>query len=205
MQFTYSRFGTKLSAKSGILELMDDLGTALSGKDKMIMMGGGNPAHIPEIEQIWRNRMHELVRNGKELDAMLGNYDSPRGNPEFLEALAGYFRNQYGWAIGPENIALTNGSQNAFFILFNMLAGEMPDGSFRKIVLPLVPEYIGYADQGIGEEFFQSFRPEIEIQSGLAAVLAAQARPGRVRVCWPGGSVASPSSNDRWSDPCWPC
>jgi alanine-alpha-ketoisovalerate/valine-pyruvate aminotransferase len=34
-------------------------------------------------------------------------------------------------------------------LLFNLLAGRMPDGSRKKILLPLVPEYIGYSDQGI--------------------------------------------------------
>jgi Alanine-alpha-ketoisovalerate (or valine-pyruvate) aminotransferase len=43
-----------------------------------------------------------------------------------------------------------------FFSLFNLLAGDMQDGSFRKILLPLVPEYIGYADQGLSTEMFVS-------------------------------------------------
>ncbi len=64
--------------------------------------------------------------------------------------------------MSPENIALTSGGQTAFFYLFNLLAGKMPDGTVRKILFPLVPEYIGYAAQGLDAEIFRSFQPEIE-------------------------------------------
>ncbi len=33
----------------------------------------------------------------------------------------------------------------------------------KKILLPLAPEYIGYADAGIDEDIFVSYRPEIEL------------------------------------------
>ena len=39
--------------------------------------------------------------------------------------------------------------ESAFFYLFNMLAGEFSDGTMGRILLPLAPEYIGYADQGL--------------------------------------------------------
>ena len=38
----------------------------------------------------------------------------------------------------------------------------MPDGSRRKILLPLVPEYIGYANQGVGGDLFRAVTPLIE-------------------------------------------
>jgi len=37
----------------------------------------------------------------------------------------------------------------------------MPDGSKRKVLLPIAPEYIGYADQGLSEGMFVSVKPEI--------------------------------------------
>ena len=65
--------------------------------------------------------------------------------------------------MGPENIAITNGSQSSFGILFNVLAGDFSDGSFRKILLPLTPEYVGYSDVGIHEQpIFEGHRPSIE-------------------------------------------
>ena len=64
-------------------------------------------------------------------------------------ALADCFAEAYGWPIGEANVAIVNGSQIAAFYLLNMFSGHFADGSRRKILLPVVPEYIGYADQGI--------------------------------------------------------
>jgi valine--pyruvate aminotransferase len=46
--------------------------------------------------------------------------------------------------------------------LFNLLAGEFDDGSQRRVLLPLTPEYVGYADLGLGENLFISQKPVIE-------------------------------------------
>ena len=148
---------------SGIYDLMLDLGDALTKNPEMRMMGGGNPGHIPEVQQIWRERMKALVDGeGGEFDRMLANYDGPQGNPAFLEALADLLNRQDGWDVKPSNLAVTNGGQTAFFFLFNMLAGECADGSKKRILLPLAPEYIGYANQGVGEDLFDTRRPRIE-------------------------------------------
>ncbi len=72
-------------------------------------------------------------------------------------------RDTYGWDISEKNISLTNGSQSGFFYLFNLFSGKQPDGSFKKILLPLAPEYIGYGDAGIDEDIFVSSPPEIEL------------------------------------------
>ncbi len=158
----FSLFGQQLQSRSGILELMEDLGKALGNSQAMRMMGGGNPARIPELESIWRARMREILDNGDEFDRMLGHYDPPTGNPLFLRTLADLLRQEYGWNIGPENISVTHGGQTAFFCLFNLLAGAFPDGSHRRILIPLMPEYIGYAAQGLAPGMFRSYRPEIE-------------------------------------------
>jgi valine--pyruvate aminotransferase len=49
-----SKFGAKLTEESGILRLMDDLGEALSAGERTLMLGGGNPARIPEMEAKFR-------------------------------------------------------------------------------------------------------------------------------------------------------
>ncbi|MCK5675468.1 MAG: hypothetical protein KAH99_00470 [Verrucomicrobia bacterium] len=51
-----SKFGEKLTRKAGITALMDDLGAAMEGAD-MLMLGGGNPAHIPEVQDRFRKRI----------------------------------------------------------------------------------------------------------------------------------------------------
>lgn len=160
-----SVFACNLAAESGIVELMDDLGQALAAGDGRVkMMGGGNPAHIPEMETIWRERMRELLEDGSgEFDRVLGDYDPPVGNPAFCEAVAQFLNHEYGWTLTRENVAVTNGGQTAFFFLLNRFAGLMPAGGVKRILLPLVPEYIGYGDQGVSTgALFDARRPLIE-------------------------------------------
>ena len=158
-----SSLGHRIAKGSGIEHLMDDLGKALSGHEPApLMLGGGNPAHIPEIEAVWKKRMLEIVNDPSVLRRTLGIYDPPRGNAGVIRALADLLRHEFGWPVGPENIAITPGGQTAFYFLFNLLAGTRDDGSRGKILFPLMPEYIGYANQGLEPGMFASLRPEIQ-------------------------------------------
>ena len=157
-----SRFGRKITGISGIGQLMDDLGIALAGGRDIMMLGGGNPAQIPEVQKSFRASMENLLRDGDKFERTISSYGPPGGDHEFIEAVRALLRGQFGWDIQPKNIALTDGSQTAFFILFNIFAGVFEDGTRRKILFPLVPEYIGYCDVGIAEDLFVSYRPQIE-------------------------------------------
>lgn len=160
--FQRSEFGRALTSGSGIEELMEDLGHAMAaGGSGMLMLGGGNPGYIPEIEKLLAQRMRELVADPVAFRRMLGNYDPPRGNTAFLEAFAAMLRRELGWDIGAENLAVVCGGQTAFFQLFNLLAGRARDGATRRILFPLAPEYIGYASQGLVPGMFRALAPEI--------------------------------------------
>lgn len=158
-----SRFGKKLCTDAGIVSLMDDLGEALRVNPDMIFMGGGNPARIPRMEQVFENALRATLASHEETHQLLGLYQPPQGDAQLLDALANLLAEEYGWPISRENIALANGSQSAFFVLFNLFAGEYPDGSTKRIQLPLTPEYLGYSDQGISPDFFTATRPSIEM------------------------------------------
>ncbi len=162
MDFEFSRLGLELGSRSGIGELMEDLGNALASGEDVKMLGGGQPAHIPEVNALWRRRMEEILGDPGALERMLANYDPPRGNPGFIAALATLFRREFGWDVDGSNFAVTAGGQTAFFFLFNLLGGEMADGRRRRILLPLVPEYIGYANQGTCGGMFKALPPKIE-------------------------------------------
>ncbi|RMF15945.1 MAG: valine--pyruvate transaminase [Gammaproteobacteria bacterium] len=157
-----SLFGEKFAGESGISLLMKDLGAALAGGDQ-IMMGGGNPGYVPEIEQALMARLGKLSEDVNLFRRAVGIYDAPQGEAQCIEALADYLSQTYGWPVGPENICLTNGSQTAFFMLFNLLAGPCRDGVHRHILLPVTPEYIGYADAGVHAGTFVARRPRIEL------------------------------------------
>ena len=159
----FSDFGKRFAGEIGIGELMDDLGEALVADPAPLMLGGGNPAHVPEVQAVFKKRMENILSKHGEFERVIGNYDTPQGAKAFVCALADLFRDEFGWSIGPENIALTNGSQNAFFSLFNLFAGRFEGGHSKQILLPLAPEYIGYAEVGLEPDFFRSVRPDIEI------------------------------------------
>src|SRR5579885_2946972 len=123
LRLKFSLFGERLGGRSAIRELMEDLGAALAGGREVCMLGGGNPAHIPAVEERLRRR----------------------------------------WRLGPRNILLTHGSQSAFFMLFNLFAGSRADGGRRRVFLPLTPEYVGYGDVGVEEDFLIARRPQVTL------------------------------------------
>lgn len=154
-----SDFGQRFNRYSGITHLMEDLSQGLL-QDDVVMLGGGNPAAIPVVLQQFQQTLDELLKRGDLIKAF-ANYDGPQGKQSFLDALADYFNAQYGWGISHRNIALTHGSQSAFFALFNSYAGKTGN-SKRHVILPITPEYIGYTDVGIEDDLFVSISPEIE-------------------------------------------
>ena len=78
---------------------MDDLGEALAAGGDVKMLGGGQPAHIPEIDAVWRRRMQEIMSDPGGLEKMIGNYDVPAGSESFRMALAKLFRKEFGWKL----------------------------------------------------------------------------------------------------------
>ena len=162
----FSSFGEKCAGESGIVGLMQDLGSALHEHPEMIMMGGGNPGRVPEIERVFQQRLEAVLADPEQRHLLLGRYQEPQGDRLFRRRVATLLAAEYGWDLGEDNIAISNGSQTAFFILFNLFAGEMPDGTRRTIHLPLTPEYLGYADSGLAQPFFTATRPEIELLDG---------------------------------------
>src|SRR5690606_19425543 len=143
--------------------LMEDLGSALRANPNLIMMGGGTPARIPAAEQLFRRHLQAIVADPERAYAMLGRYQGPQGDFELRDAVAALLRAEYGWQLTAANVAVTNGGQSAFGILANLLAGEHADGWRRVMRFPLVPEYLGYTDVGLGDGFFRASKPQIEL------------------------------------------
>ena len=158
-----SNFGSKFTRPNGISQLMEDLGQAKSSKNpNIIMLGGGNPAVIREVNDVFVSELKKLIAS-TQVDHVMGLYDHPRGNENFRIALSNKLSETYAWDIDESNVALGNGSQANLFVLFNLFAGEMPNGQHKKILFPLAPEYVGYADQGLSEDMFIAIKPEISI------------------------------------------
>lgn len=167
MKFNLSDFGQKFTRESAILQLMDDLGQAL-GQDGVNMLGGGNPARIPAVNAVFAEVLRDLAQadGAAAMVENIGNYSEPQGDRAFLQTVAAFLRRHYGWDVSADNIALTNGSQNAFFYLFNLFGGAFTDANgqtrHKSVLLPLAPEYVGYADTPVGGGGFIAVPPRIE-------------------------------------------
>lgn len=162
----YSDFGQQFKSGSGIVGLMDDLGTALNDNPELIFMGGGNPGRIPAAEAFFQQELQTAAQDPEWLHGCFGVYQSPQGDRQFREAIAQVLQTNQGWPITADNIAVANGSQSAFFLLFNMLAGptnasNSQSKGHKHILLPLIPEYIGYTDTGISSNLFRAKQPKI--------------------------------------------
>ncbi|WP_067045259.1 valine--pyruvate transaminase [Moritella sp. JT01] len=161
----FSLFGQRFTQFSGITQLMHDLNEGIRSGDDVIMLGGGNPAQIPEMLERFNSEAQQLLSNG-DLVAAMSNYDGPQGKNSFTTALATLLNKTYGWELTDKNIALTNGSQNAFFYLFNLFAGDFAGNKKKKVLFPLAPEYIGYTDTALSDDFFETVKPKIELLDG---------------------------------------
>ena len=159
-----SDFAKHLASGGGIYELMEDLGEALNVNPSALFLGGGNPARIDEFEAYAQRHMQLLGSDTESFHRLIGVYQSPRGSERLIDALAKYFRS-LGWPVNHKNICLTSGSQTAFFILFNLFSGTNSGAGLKQIALPMVPEYLGYADQSLSGNVFRSFKPRLSSSS----------------------------------------
>ena len=108
--FHVSSFGEKFGKVTGIGELMNDIGDALQKPGEAILMGGGNPAVIEEMHDVFYSLLNENSDSDK-FSKLISSYDSPQGNEDFLQETAKYFQRTFGWNITRNSIAITNGSQ----------------------------------------------------------------------------------------------
>ena len=160
MKFT--DFGERFRSPTGIGVLMEDLAKLKDSERSYLLLGGGNPGRVPEAVSLYRSALADIAADSDTFFDNLGSYADPGGSAKLISALVNLFNTTYNWNVKEENIVLTNGSQNAFFLLFNLLAGTS-ERKQRKILLPMTPEYIGYEDVSIGEKFFVSQKPLIDV------------------------------------------
>ena len=158
MKFS-TRFAQRFVRPTGSLGLMEDLGSAGPGT---LMLGGGNPARIPAVEAVYARRLAEIAADPVQFGRFAAAYAAPGGDLSFRATVAALLAERCGRPLSWRNVAVTTGSQSAFFALFNLLAGDGADGRRRRILLPLAPEYISYADVGLSDGMIVSRPAAIE-------------------------------------------
>ncbi len=153
-----SAFGRALGEQTGIGELMDDLGVALAEKSgELCMLGGGQPAYVPELIDLFQKRLKDLSNNPEMVHTVLGEYDPADGNLAFRKAFAEMFHQLYGWGLSSDHIGIAAGGQSACFHLMNALVGEG-----EQVMIPLLPDYMGYRDQLVSGASFYGVEGLIE-------------------------------------------
>jgi len=126
-----SSFGKKFASHSGITQLMDDLNAGILAGEEMVMLGGGNPAQIPEVLARFQQLAEQQLSSG-ELIHELANYDGPQGNDRFLDTLAQFFNEHYGWQISRDNLALTTAARPPSSICLTCLPVSNPVANARR-------------------------------------------------------------------------
>ena len=139
---------------------MEDLGTALADKStNLCMLGGGQPAYCPDMMAVFQEELQKIASSPERVQEVLGEYDPAAGNMEFRKALAQMFHELNQWDVTADNIGLAAGGQSACFHLMNALAGEG-----EHILVPLIPDYMGYRDQLVSGAEFMGIPGIAEIQ-----------------------------------------
>ena len=94
----FSSWADRIHSEVGLIDLMNDLGNApaLAKGGPLYMLGGGNPAHIPEIEEYFHDQMEQILNTPNEFEHLVGDYAGPQGSYRFVEALAELLRNEFG-------------------------------------------------------------------------------------------------------------
>ena len=155
----FSLFGEKFTRHAGITQLMDDLNQGLLNPTPSCWEAAIRPH--PRHAGTLSGRGQYPLDNGELIKAM-ANYDGPRaktGSPGRWPPCSAR-----SWdGISARNIALTNGSQNAFFYLFNLLAGEFADGARRRCCSHWPPNTSAMPTQpALSDDHFVAYKPTIE-------------------------------------------
>jgi valine--pyruvate aminotransferase len=90
-------------------------------------------------------------------------YGASQGYQPLIDAVVKDFNQRYGLSLTDRNILITPGSQSLYFLAANAFGGYTADGTLRKIVLPLSPDYTGYGGVTLTPEALIAYKPELDI------------------------------------------
>lgn len=159
-----SQLGIEMSRLSGVRAIMKDIIETLragAGQD-FINLSAGNPVILPEVEQLWRECTTDLLASS-EYSEVVCRYGASQGYQPLIDAVVKDFNQRYGLNLTDRNILITPGSQSLYFLAANAFGGYTSDGTLRKIVLPLSPDYTGYGGVTLTPEALIAYKPELDI------------------------------------------
>ena len=149
---------------TGVRAIMKDILTTLQSSDgkQFLNLSAGNPLIIPEVEELWRRHTRGLLES-PEFGEVLCRYGSSKGYQPFIDAVIDDFNERYSLNLTDRNILVTPGSQSLYFLAANAFGGWSANGSLKKVLLPMVPEYTGYGGVCMVKEATVSYLPLLDI------------------------------------------
>lgn len=161
-----TRFGEQMSHLTGVRAIMKDIiETLQAGQGReFINLSAGNPVILPKVEQLWRDCTAELLASS-EYGEVVCRYGSSQGYQPLIEAIRDDFNRRYGLSLTDRNILITPGSQSIYFYAANAFGGYTEDGTLKRIVLPLSPDYTGYGGVSLVKEALVSYKPTLDIDA----------------------------------------
>ncbi len=159
-----SHEGMRLSHKSGLRTIMDDIAETLAkganAKD-YINLSIGNPANIPEVNARWHSLVRRVSRG--DVPASVDSYGPSRGEDCLIQEVINTFGKHYGWSLKPENIVVGPGSQFLCYAAGVLFSGPNANGDGRRpTILPRLPDYTGYEGLGAPQQGLMGIAPDVQ-------------------------------------------
>jgi len=159
-----SQLGKQMSSLTGVRAIMKDIiETLRAGHDRQfINLSAGNPVILPAVEQLWRDCTQDLLSSA-EYGEVVCRYGTSQGYQPLIEAIVTDFNQRYGLSLSDRNILITPGSQSLYFLAANAFGGYASNGTLKRIVLPLSPDYTGYGGVSLVPEAVMAYLPTLDI------------------------------------------
>ncbi len=166
MKPALTQLGNEMSRLTGVRAIMKDIVETLrSGAgQEFINLSAGNPLILPEVEQLWRDCTADLLASA-EYGEVVCRYGASQGYQPLIDAVVNDFNQRYGLQLTERNVLITPGSQSLYFYAVNAFGGYTEDGTLKKVVLPLSPDYTGYGGVTLTPESLLAYKPSLDIDA----------------------------------------
>lgn len=156
-----SKIGNKMIRKVGVRAIMNDIQEVLSSEpNRYINLSAGNPNLLSQVSEMWENALKNIIDRG-EFSNIIGKYGSSYGTYELIDTIIEYFNKEYHMNLQRENILITPGSQNLFFLALNSFCGLNDHNELKKALIPMLPDYAGYSGVSLEKNMIEGIPPII--------------------------------------------
>ena len=166
MKPALTQLGNQMTRLTGVRAIMKDIAETLrSGAGQnFINLSAGNPLILPEVEQLWRDCTADLLASA-EYGEVVCRYGASQGYQPLIDAIVQDFNRRYRLQLTERNVLITPGSQSLYFYATNAFGGYTENGTLKKVVLPLSPDYTGYGGVALAPESLFAYKPSLDIDA----------------------------------------